>query len=266
MIKEIALKVKDISIQSREAVLAHATYGTLDKDQDRANRGMFDKSWKENMHLLRYFLNHDKKQAPGRAIRAWDDDEHAYTQVKHGTHTLGEDVLKMIDEGVIVGVSYGFVPVKQRKIQNKGFDYFEVTHLETSVLTHWGAHDDSHVVAVKKAFNDNQAKELHESIARMEKFIRDTTASDAAIVAVQKELRKAKQLLKQSTDTAITTEHSLKECPKCRTMSLGLSDETGSIKCAECSHILVKGSQPDASSNKSELLRRKLLLLKQKMS
>lgn len=266
MIKSISLNVKDISLTSREAVLAHATYNSLDKDQDRANRGMFDKSWKENFHNLRYFLNHDSRQAPGKPIRAWDDSEHAYTQVKHGTHTLGEDVLKMIDEGVVVAVSYGFAPIKQRKIQNKGYDYLEVNHMETSVLTHWGAHDDSHIVTVQKSFDADQIREMQDSIKRMEKFIRNTTASDEAIQAIAKELTRAKQLLIKNTDTATTTDPSLRECPKCRTISLGISDEVGNTKCAECSHILIKGSQPDASSNKSEQLRRKLLLLKQKMS
>lgn len=266
MIKSISLSVKDLSLTSREAVLAHATYNTLDKDGDRANRGMFDKSWKENFNDIRYFLNHKKDQAPGKIIRVWDDSEHAYTQVKHGTHTLGEDVLKMIDEGVAVAVSYGFIPVKQRKIQNKGFDYMEAKHMETSVLTHWGAHDDSHIVTVQKSFDENQAKELHDSIARMERFIRNTTATDDTIKNIIKEITRAKQLLIKNTDTAITTEPSLKECPKCHIMSLGILDEVGNTKCTECSHILTKGSQPDASSNKSDLLRRKILLLKQKLN
>lgn len=264
MIKESVFHVADVSLSSREAVLAHATYKTLDKDGDRANRGMFDKSWKEKWSLLRYFLNHDRKQAPGKPIRAWDDSDHAYTQVKHGTHTLGEDVLKMIDEGTIVAISYGFEPTKQKRIQGKGFDYLEAVHGETSVLTHWGAHDDSHVVSVQKSFEDDRLAGLQKSISAMERFIRNTTASDDAILLIQRELTKARQLIIK-TDTAITTDPSLKECPKCRTMSLGISDEVGNIKCAECFHILYKDSQQDASSTKSEQLKRKLLLLKQQM-
>jgi HK97 family phage prohead protease len=260
-IKESVFHVADISLSSREAVLAHATYKSLDKDGDRANRGMFDKSWKEKFHSLRYFFNHDRKQAPGKPIRGWDDQDHAYTQVKHGTHTLGEDVLKMLDEGTIVAISYGFEPIKQRKIQGKGYDYLEVMHGETSVLTHWGAHDESHVVTVQKSFELDRMQGLQDSITRMEKFIRNTTASDEAILLIQKELSKAKALVNK-TDTAISTEPSLKKCPKCNTESMGISDEAGRIKCAECSHILVKDSQPDASSKSEQ--HKKLLLLKLK--
>lgn len=265
MIKSISLNIKDISLTSREAVLAHATYKSLDKDEDMANRGMFDKSWKVSFNELRYFLNHDRKQAPGKVIRAWDDEDHAYTQVKHGTHTLGEDTLKMLDEGVIVAVSYGFIPLRQKKIPSKGMSYLEVKHMETSALTHWGAHDESHIVTVQKAFDDNKIQELQESISRMERFCRNTTASDQSIMAIQKEINRAKQLLIKNSDTA-STSPSMHECPTCRTISVGVCDEAGNTKCAECSHILIKGSSQLVSSNKSDLLRRKLLLLKQKMN
>lgn len=262
-IKESGFHVTDISLSKREAVLAHATYKTLDKDGDRANRGMFDKSWKEKFHDLRYFFNHDRKQSPGKPVRAWDDSDHAYTLVKHGTHTLGEDVLKMLDEGTIVAISCGFVPIKQKKIMGKGYDFLEVMHGETSVLTHWGAHDDSHVIQVVKAFEKDQINLLQESITRMERFIKNTTASDEAILLIQKELTKAKQLIIKA-DTA-NTEPALTECPKCKTMSLGVEDADGRIRCAECSHPR-KDSQPNASSStKSEQLQRQLLLLKSKM-
>lgn len=261
MIKSINLTVKDLSLQSREAVLAHATYKSLDREEDRANRGMFDKSWKEKWNDLRYFLNHDRKQAPGKPIRAWDDEDHAYTQVKHGTHTLGEDVLKMLDEGVIVAVSCGFVPVKQKKIANKGYDFFEAHHLETSALTHWPAHEQSSVMGVQKALDKKEQDQIAVTLRRMEKFIRDTTASDEAISSITKEFQRLKQLLIKNTDTAESTDPVLIECQKCHTMSSGIEDFQGRIKCAECDNILTKSGQQGASSDK-EAFKRRLLLLK----
>jgi HK97 family phage prohead protease len=325
--KAIQLQLKDLDMGKREAVLAHATYKTLDKDGDRSNRGMFDKSWKDQFHLIRYFLNHDKKQAPGKALQAWDDEEHAYTRVKHGTHTLGEDVLKMMDEGVIMGVSFGFDPNRYKEIKGKGKDFLSVTHYETSALTHWGAHDSSHVVSVEKAldfpnlnlkalsepeqgllsrliangmnsiqdaiavamqldttsdlytyimyiisrqsdqlgdlrsqlrYGTKAAGELQTQVAKMQKFIRDTTASDEAIQLVNKSLNK---LLDKNSDT-VSAHSAIQKCPKCKTYSAGISDESGHIKCAECSHVIA--GAPDASRRKDEL-RRKLLVLKAKM-
>lgn len=327
--KSIELNIKDIDMSKREAVIAHATYKSLDGDGDRSNRGMFDKSWKENFNLLRFFLNHKKDQAPGKVLKTWDDGDHAYTQVKLGTHTLGEDVLKMLDEQTIVAASFGFDPIKFKDIKGKGKDFLEVKHYETSVLTHWGAHEQSGVVKVEKAasnfpslnlkhlsqpeqdlltllisngMNSIQAaidlavqldtesdlytfimwwisrtadgignlraelrygmkEKVEAQISKMQKFIRNTTASDDAIALIQKSLS---SLTHKNSDTALSTDTSYAKCPKCATKSLAISDELGSIKCAECSHV-IKDGQPDASRSKDEL-RRKMLLLKAKMA
>lgn len=324
--KSIELNIKDIDMSKREAVIAHATYKTFDSDRDISNRGMFDKSWANSFHLLRFFLNHKKDQAPGKVIHTWDDDQHAYTRVKLGTHTLGEDVLKMLDEQVIVAASFGFDPTRYKDIKGAGKSFIEVKHYETSVLTHWGAHEQSGVVKVEKAadvpkFNLKQLSQpeqdllnrlidngmgsimsaceaameltpdsdLYTSImwfisrqsdmmgdmrsqlrygmkegfenhvAKMQKFIRNTTASDDAIHLIQKSL---KSLLNKNSDTAFTSP-AIRQCNKCKTYGAVTADESGCITCAECNHV-IEGS-PDASRNKKDELRRTLLKLKAKM-
>lgn len=328
--KAIDLSVKDIDLAKREAVIAFATYKTLDLDGDRSNRGMFDKSWSENRGIVRYFLNHDKKQAPGKIEQLWDDADHAYARVKHGTHTLGEDVLKQLYEGIIVAASFGFDPIKYKDIKGKGKDFTEVKHYEVSALTHWGAHTESGPVAVQKALSSipafklkqlNQEEQdllnliinngienlqaaiavaadldpesdlyiaimwmisrqaeivgdvrgrlswgmkeaMQSQIVKMQKFIRNSNASDECIKSVQKSLN---ILLNKDSDTATTTDNSLVKCRKCGTHSVAQTSDDGSIKCAECNHLIKEGSQPDASRNKDGL-RRKLLLLKAKMA
>lgn len=142
---------KDIDLGKRTAILKYATYKSLDRDKDRANKGMFTKSWNEGFSDIRFFKNHNKLEAPGKPVRFWEDDNHAYGEVKLGTHTLGEDVLKMMDEGIITNNSYGFDPLRAPTMANKGKDYKEVKLWEISVLTHWGAHPDSTVDSVTKA-------------------------------------------------------------------------------------------------------------------
>lgn len=325
--KAIDLSVKDIDLAKREAVIAFATYKSLDLDGDRSNRGMFDKSWRENQGIVRYFLNHDKKQAPGKIEQLWDDDTHAYARVKHGTHTLGEDVLKQLDEGIIVAASFGFDPVRYKDIKGKGKDFTEVKHYEVSALTHWGAHTDSGPVKVNKSlleanfrlkslnqveqdllqllinngmdsiraamdvavqldpdsdlytfvmwFISRHADNLHSlrcelrygmkekleaQIAKMQKFVRNSDASDECIQSVQKSLN---ILLNKNSDTAYSTNSSIQQCSKCKTYGAIIVDESGCTKCTECNHV-VKGS-PEASRSKDEL-RRKLLQLKAKMA
>lgn len=333
--KAIALAPDAVDLGKREAVIKHSTYKSLDGDGDRSNRGMFDKSWKENMGLLRFFLNHNRKEAPGKVLQTWDDDAGAFTRVKMGTHTLGEDVLKMLDEGIIVAASFGFEPLKFKDIKGKGKDYLEVKHLETSVLTHWGAHEESGVVNVQKMLNQNgpklqlkqltqpeqtllrqliingmdnirlavqmmdsldvdsdlytaihyiisrnseqiadlksqlrwgmkEAADIEARVKSMESFIRNTKASDDAIAMISKSL---KSLLHKNSDTATTTGGTLLKCGKCNTYSACAQDEQGNTKCAECGHALINkgGNQPEASRSKDDL-KKKLLLLKAKMS
>lgn len=325
--KAIDLSVKDIDLAKREAVIAFATYKSLDLDGDRSNRGMFDKSWRENQGIVRYFLNHDKKQAPGKIEQLWDDDSHAYARVKHGTHTIGEDVLKQLDEGIIVAASFGFDPIRYKDIKGKGKDFTEVKHYEVSALTHWGAHTDSGPVAVKKALNNptfklkqlsaaeqgllnkiinNGIDNLQEAISvaadldtesdlytaimwmisrqaeivgdvrsrlswgmkeateaqivKMQKFIRNSTASDECIMQVKQSLN---ILLNKNSDTATSTNSSIQQCSKCKTYGAITVDESGCTKCTECNHVVK--SSPEASRSKDEL-RRKVLLLKAKMA
>lgn len=327
--KAIDLCVKDIDLAKREAVIAHATYKSLDGDGDRSNKGMFLKSWNEQFGILRFFLNHKKDQAPGRPLRAWDDDDHAYTQVKLGTHTLGEDVLKMLDEKVIVAASFGFEPTKSKEIKGKGLDFLEVKHYETSVLTHWGAHPESGPKAVTKSFNTGmmpkfRVKSLSEpeqlllgkliangmdsiqacieiamqldvdsdlysyimyiisrqadqvgsfrselrygmkekvanQIEKMQKFIRNSTASDESILLIQKSLN---QLLIQHSDTAITTHGGLVKCSKCDTYTATQVDEHGTVKCADCDHVITKGNEQEASRSKDVLRKATALRIK----
>lgn len=325
--KAIDLSVKDIDLNKREAVIAFATYKSLDLDGDRSNRGMFDKSWRENQGIVRYFLNHDKKQAPGKIEQLWDDDSHAYARVKHGTHTIGEDVLKQLDEGIIVAASFGFDPVRYKDIKGKGKDFTEVKHYEVSALTHWGAHTDSGPVKVNKSLSEfnfrlkslsqpeqdllqllinngmdsiraamevaaqldpdsdlytfvmwfisRHAENIHSlrcelrygmkeklegQIAKMQKFIRNSDASDECIKSVQQSLN---ILLNKNSDTATSTNSSIQQCSKCKTYGAITVDESGCTKCTECNHV-IKGS-PEASRSKDEL-RRKLLLLKAQMA
>lgn len=162
-ISKDGLTIKDIDFQKRTAVIAQATYVTEDREGDVAHKGMFNKSWNDARADVRLFKNHNKYSGPGRVDDFWEDDQHAYIKAYLGTHTEGEDTLRQLDEKIIVASSFGYNPVKAPKIQGKkGYDLKEVQWLETSVLTHWGAHKDSGVVSVLKHW-DLEVKELNDN-------------------------------------------------------------------------------------------------------
>jgi HK97 family phage prohead protease len=151
------IELKDVDTSKREAVLAHATYDSVDRTKDIARKGMFSKSWKENKDDISYYVNHDPEKVPGRPVDFWEDNQHAYTKVYHGTHTLGNDTLIMMDEGIIKKVSFGYIPEVKSFITHQGQKVRElkqVKHIETSVLTKLQAHPGSTVVSVTKAFEN----------------------------------------------------------------------------------------------------------------
>lgn len=154
--KAIGIELKDIDKGKREVTFAHAAYDNIDLAGDISRKGMFDKTWKETKDDVNLYLNHDDTQAPGKIIKLFDDQYKAYTTGKMGTHTLGNDVLIMADEGIIKKASFGFIATKAPKITVKARsirELKEVAHLESSVLTKMPCNPETGIMSVTKAFD-----------------------------------------------------------------------------------------------------------------
>jgi HK97 family phage prohead protease len=206
--KSTAFEVKDINKGDRTAVIAFATYNNVDKTNDILRKGAFNKTWAENKSDIRFFFNHDPNQVPGKPLDFFEDDNHAYAKAYLGTHTLGEDTLKMMDEGIITDSSFGYKAVRHSMIEvkssnKKARELKEVYQGEFSVLTHWGANPLSKVKNVTKGYYEDM-EGLKERFLRLNKFIRNTTASDDAIKAAIKEADEIKSIL--FDDTADTSD------------------------------------------------------------
>jgi HK97 family phage prohead protease len=152
--KPISLELKDLDSSKRTAVIAHAVYGVIDRVGDISCKGMFDKTWKENKSID-FLFNHNEEEVVGSVLRTFDDEEKAYTEVKFGNWTLGNDVLEMADMGVLKGASFGyntekkeFATVKGKKVRKLK----EVYHGETSLLTKIPANPLAGIVKLNKSF------------------------------------------------------------------------------------------------------------------
>lgn len=264
--KAVNFELKDIDKTKRTAIIAHCVYNNIDRTDDISRKGMFNKSWKETKDDINFYFNHNDEQAPGKIIDVFEDDTAAYTKAWCGTHTLGNDVLTMMDEGVVKKASFGYITVKKNFIDVKGKkvrELKEVEHLETSVLTKIPANNLAGVRQIIKAFmnapevktlsqpeqvilkkivstdqdalimlvnlsatleptsdlytwvnwnisrradligemrsqlkyNSGELKELQSHVETMEKFCRNTAASDDCIKSVLLEIDNAKQLI-----------------------------------------------------------------------
>lgn len=202
--KSVQLELKDFSPGSRSAVIAHAVYNNIDRAGDISRKGMFTKSWKENPKVD-FLFNHDREQVPGWTERKWEDDERAYTELKFGNWTLGNDVMEMADAGVLKGASFGyavekknFITVKGRKVR----ELKEVYHGETSLLTVIPANPLAGIVTLTKD-TSGIILELKAHIELMEKFCRDTKASDETIKQILNQIAEIKAIT-DNYDTADT--------------------------------------------------------------
>ena len=152
--KSLIFELKDIDKSKRIAIIAHAAYDNIDLTDDISRKGMFTKSWNESKSDINFYFNHDDEQAPGKVLDVYEDDKNAFTKAWLGTHTLGNDVLTMMDEGVIKNASFGYSVDKSNIINVKGKkirELKEVKHYETSVLTKLPANPKAGVRQVIKS-------------------------------------------------------------------------------------------------------------------
>jgi HK97 family phage prohead protease len=204
--KNLPLELKDIDSVTRTAVIAHAVYDNIDRTKDISRKGMFNKSWAESKSDLAFYLNHDDTLSPGKVLDVYEDEEKAYTKVWLGTHTLGEDTMKMLAEGVIKNASFGYYTVKANNIEVKGQkirELKEVAHIETSVLTKMPANPKAGVISVVKSFE--QMGEIKSRLDALEHFCRNTKATDECIIEVLSEIKSLQTIL-SGLDTADTSD------------------------------------------------------------
>lgn len=204
--KSIQFELKDLDRTKRTAVIAHAAYDNINRTKDISRKGMFTKSWNENKDDIAFYLNHNDEMAPGKVIDVYEDNQFAYTKAWLGTHTLGNDVLTMMDEGVIKKASFGYATVNSAPINIKGQkirELKEVKHYETSVLTKMPANIKAGVVSVTKMFEGNEIKSFYDHLQTLEKFCRNTKASDGCIKSILTEVESIKQFLSEY-NTAFT--------------------------------------------------------------
>lgn len=201
--KSISFELKDLDKSKRTAIIAHAAYDNIDYTKDISRKGMFNKSWQESKDNISFYLNHNDEQAPGKVVDVYEDDKFAYTKAWLGTHTLGNDVLTMMDEGVIKKASFGYITQKSNPITVKNTkvrELKEVAHIETSVLTKMPANIKAGVMSVTKAFEgitDAEIREFYQHLTTLEKFCRNTKASDGCIKAMLTEVENIKNFISE---------------------------------------------------------------------
>lgn len=209
-----SFEMKDMNRDHRTAVIAHAVYNVIDNYKpipDIARPGMFKKTWTEAKakgvkNALGFYINHDPQRQPGTVEDVWDDEYKAFTKVRFGTHTLGQDTMLMMDEGIIRDASFSFKAIQKNFLNIKGQkvrELKEVLHGETSAVVGIPPINPlAGVVSVTKA-DIGALEQFKAHIERLEKFCRNTTATDETILLIADEAKAAREIISQY-DTAST--------------------------------------------------------------
>ena len=194
-IKSIAADVKDVDQSARIVKGMFASYGTLDADGDMFMQGAFTKSIRENgpassRPRIKHLFNHWDTVG---VIQELEETPQGLVFVsKIGTHTLGNDVLAMYNDGIITEHSIGFQTIKNHK---EG-DYTAIDEAkmwEGSSLDKWGANMNTPVL------KGETVEQLIVRLDRMQKALRDGKYTDETFIELEIQIKQVQQHLAATT-------------------------------------------------------------------
>jgi HK97 family phage prohead protease len=175
-------------------------FGNKDLDGDIIEKGAFSKTIQERgpngKGLIKYLLDHDRTKAVARIETLEEDYKGLKYTAKVGTHSLGQDFMKMIESGLINQHSFGFVTIKEMyDSQMKANRIKEVMMHEGSAIQFLGANPETTFIDLK-SFEDHL-----QYLDRLEKFIKTTDATDETIIKLETRLKSLTELLKPTDVT-----------------------------------------------------------------
>jgi len=196
--KSLELKFSDVDDSSRSVAGYFSAFDKVDSYGEVAVKGSFKKSLQENKHRIKYFLNHDIRLGLGPFTELKEDDYGLFYRADVLPTTFGNDFLIMAKGGIITEHSIGYEELKAYK--KDGIKYItEHRLMEGSALTAWGVNQYTPMKRLKSV------DQVNTRVKDLEKFVRDTTATDETIQLLMIEIKQLNQLILdiQATQPAV---------------------------------------------------------------
>lgn len=153
--KDFGGAIVDVDTASRRVVANWSGLGNKDYDSDIIHKSAYDKTIKERgpegKNLIYWITDHNPsvKNIPGK-VTSLSIVGHNLQAVKQASDTtLGNDVLKLYQDGIIKQHSVGFMPVEVENHQDHRLIKQIQLYEGSSVL--WGANEDTYTVSVSKS-------------------------------------------------------------------------------------------------------------------
>lgn len=194
-------KLTDIDTERRSVAGYFAMFDNIDMDGDIIERGSFTKTIQERgpqgKQLIKYLLDHDRTKAIGKITKLEEDSKGLYFEAKIGTHSLGNDFVEMLKSDLINQASIGFKTIKEQFDQTKKANRIkEVMLYEGSSVTFLGANPEAGRTWFKSW---NEALDY---LNGLEKFIRNSNATDETIEKLETQLKSLLVVLKPEPSTS----------------------------------------------------------------
>jgi uncharacterized protein len=194
--KSLNLEIKDIDRKQGIVKGYLSAFNVKDSDGDIILPGAFKKSIDErgpgSTHpRIKWFIDHDPTQVPGVFKHLSEDTYGLAYEGQVGTHALGQDFMKMAESGIITEHSHGFRTIKEEKKADANY-MSELFLMEGSSLKAWGANQYTPITGVK---SEIKIEQISNRITRLEKFVKNTDATDECIESLMIEIKQLSQLL-----------------------------------------------------------------------
>lgn len=201
--KTIPLSIKDIDGKKGIVTGYFAAFNSVDSDGDQIIPGAFQKSIVESgpqsrQPRIKHLMNHDTGMPLGMLTSLAEDNVGLAYESQVGTHSLGEDFIKMIESGLITEHSIGYQTMKYNQLMpwsewTPGECARQLTELkvwEGSSLTAWGANPNTPLTGLK---SEIKAEKLAERVDLLVKALRKGTFTDKTFELLEIELRQLQQ-------------------------------------------------------------------------
>jgi HK97 family phage prohead protease len=191
--------VKDVDPRGRTITGYAAAFNNVDLGNDLIEPGAFKKTIKERgpkgSNRIFFLNQHDTWQIVSKPTLLKEDAYGLYHESPVPDTTLGNDVLKLFDAGIMDSFSIGYKTISE-SMENG------VNHLKELFLYEFsGVTFPMNEAAMATGVKSLDASRIADKIKRMEKFCADTDASDDTIELLLLNIKQLQQIVIDLTTT-----------------------------------------------------------------
>jgi HK97 family phage prohead protease len=175
-----------------------AIFNNKDLDGDVIEKGSFTKTVQERgpngKQLIKYLLDHKKDQVVAKITELYEDEKGLRYTAKIGSHSLGQDFLKMVESELINQHSVGYRIIQSKYDQvYKANRIKEMAMFEGSAIQFLGANNDTTFIELK------ELPDALDMILKLEKFVSNTDATDGTIIQLEEKIKSLYEALAEKT-------------------------------------------------------------------